>query len=191
MTDLFVALTAVGAAWLVGFVVFQTVVAWQQWRGTRVITCPETGRPAAVDVSLRHAIAGSIVGRPELRLRDCSRWPERSRCGQTCLMEVEETPEGCLVRTMLQRWYGDRVCVYCRKAFGVIHWHDHRPGLRDPDGRLREWREVPAETLPEVLRTHEAVCWNCLTAETFRLRFPELVVDRPARPQSHGARLSA
>ena len=185
MTDLFVALMAVAGAWLVAFVLFEAAEAWRSWRGTRIVTCPETRRPAAVDMDLRYAIAGAIVGRPDLRLRDCSRWPERSRCGQTCLTEVEESPEGCLVRTMLQGWYHDRVCAYCRKAFGVIHWHDHRPGLRDPDGRLLEWREVPPETLPNVLLTHQAVCWNCLMTERFRQRFPDLVVERPSRPGRH------
>jgi len=185
MTDLFLALVAVAGACLAAFVSLQVVVAWRRWRGTRIVTCPETERPAAVGVDLRYAIAGSIVGRPDLRLRDCSRWPERSRCGQTCLTQVEESPEGCLVRTMLQQWYDDRTCAYCRKPFGLIHWHDHKPGLRNPDGGLREWREVPPETLPDVLRTHQAVCWNCLMAEDFRLRFPDLVVDRPPRPGSN------
>jgi len=183
MTDLFVALTAVAGVWLAAFVALQVVAAWRRWRGTRIVTCPETGRPAAVDMDLRCAIAGSIVGRPDLRLRDCSRWPERSRCGQTCLTQVEESPEGCLVRKMLQGWYAARACVYCRKPFGgVIHWHDHKPGLRAPDGRLREWSDVPAETLPDTLLTHGAVCWNCLIAEGFRQRFPDLVVERPAAP---------
>jgi hypothetical protein len=185
MSELFVALTSVAAAWLAAFVGFQGFAAWRRWRGTRLVTCPETGRPAAVDMDLRHAIAGAIVvGRPDLRLRDCSRWPERSRCGQVCLTEVEESPEGCLVRHMLERWYADRACAYCRKPFGVIHWHDHKPGLRGPDHELREWREVAPETLPDVLRTHAAVCWNCLIAEGFRLRFPDLVVERPATHHS-------
>ena len=46
-----------------------------------------------MDVDLRYAIVGSIAGRPELRLRDCSRWPDRHGCGQVCLSQVEELPE--------------------------------------------------------------------------------------------------
>ena len=127
-------------------------------------------------------MAGAVVGRPELRLRDCSRWPERAGCGQVCLTQVEESPEACLVRTMLERWYEGKRCAYCRRAFAAIRWHDHKPGLRAPDGGVREWSDVPPETLTEVLRTHRPVCRNCLVAEGFRLRFPELVVERP-----HGA----
>jgi hypothetical protein len=129
-------------------------------------------------MSLRNAIGGALVGRPDLRLRDCSRWPEKRGCGQTCLTQVEESPEDCLVREMLQRWYAERACVYCHKPFGPIHWHDHKPGLRAPDGALHEWHDVAPETLPDVMRTHQAVCWNCLMAESFRARFPDLVVDR-------------
>jgi len=180
MSTLILALVSVVAI----VVVVQAALAWRRWRGTRLVTCPETLRPAAVDMDLRHAVLGSMAGRPDLRLRDCSRWPERSGCGQVCLTQVEESPEDCLVRHMLERWYADRACAYCRKPFGLIHWHDHKPGLRGPDGGLREWREVPPETLPDVLSTHAPVCWNCLIAEGFRLRFPELVVERPAPHRS-------
>lgn len=184
MTNLSLEVVAVAALWLAVFLVVPAVGAWRRWRGTRIVTCPENKQPAAVDMDLRYAIVGSIAGRPELRLRDCSRWPERSGCGQVCLTQVEESPESCLVRTTLQRWYDARTCAYCRKPFGPIHWHDHKPGLRSPEGQLREWSGIPPETLPEVLRTHQAVCWNCLVAERFRLRPPELVVERPSRPGS-------
>jgi len=182
MTKLSLAVLAVTALWLAVFLVVPVISSWRRWRGTRIVTCPENQRPAAVDMDMRYAIAGSIAGRPELRLRDCSRWPERSGCGQVCLSQVEESPESCLVRTTLQRWYDAQNCAYCRKPFEAIHWHDHKPGLRSPEGQLREWSGIPPETLPEVLHTHQAVCWNCLVAEGFRLRFPEMVVERPSRP---------
>jgi len=93
MTKLSLAVLAVAALWLAVFVVVPVVSAWRRWRGTRIVTCPENRQPAAVDVHLSYAIAGSIAGRPELRLRDCSRWPERSSCGQVCLTQIEEWPE--------------------------------------------------------------------------------------------------
>jgi hypothetical protein len=170
----------------------QGVIAWQRWRGTRLVTCPETRHPAAVEMDLRHAVLGAVAtGRPDLRLRDCSRWPERGKCGQPCLTQVEESPHDCLVRTLLEGWYAGRSCVYCRKPFGLIHWHDHRPGLRAPDGRLVEWKDVAAETFPDVLPSHEAVCWNCLMAEGFRMKFPELIVDRTPPHRHDGRRPSA
>ena len=182
MTQTLLAIVAVVAV----FAAVQAVIAWQRWRGTRLVTCPETRRPAAVEMDLSHAVLGSLAGRADLRLRDCTRWPERKTCGQTCLTEIEESPGDCLVRVLLERWYEGRSCVYCRKPFGVIHWHDHRPGLLAPDGRLREWSKVAPETLREVLASHRAVCWNCLMAEGFRQRFPELVLDRPVHPLGGG-----
>ena len=182
MTSTSFAVLAVASLWLAVFLAGPALAAWRRWRGTRVVTCPETERPAAVDLDLRYAIAGSILGRPELRLRDCSRWPERQGCGQVCLAQVEESPESCLMRVMVEQWYEGKSCTYCHRAFGPIHWHDHKPALRRADGRLREWSDVPPESLPEVLLTHKPVCWNCLIAEGFRQRFPDLVVDRPPRP---------
>jgi hypothetical protein len=180
MTTTLLAL-AVASLWIAVFLALPAWAAWRRWRGTRIVTCPETERPAAVDMDLRYAIAGSIAGRPELRLRDCSRWPQRNGCGQTCLTQIEESPDSCLVRTMVQRWYDDRTCAYCRRAFGRIRWNDHKMGLRSPDGRFREWSEVPAATLPDILLTHEAVCWNCMVADGIRRRLPDLFMKRAPR----------
>jgi len=93
MTKLSIAVVAVAVLWLAVFLVIPVVSAWRRWRGTRIVICPENAKPAAVDVDLQYAIVGSIAGRPELRLRDCSRWPERRGCGQVCLSQVEELPE--------------------------------------------------------------------------------------------------
>jgi hypothetical protein len=92
MTTALLALAA-GFLWVAVFLAVPVWIAWRRWRGTRIVSCPETERPAAVRMDLRYAIAGSIVGRPELRVRDCSRWPERKTCGQTCLTQIEESPE--------------------------------------------------------------------------------------------------
>jgi hypothetical protein len=47
-------------------------------RGTRLVTCPETGRPVAVDLDLRYSAVPSVFGRPHFRLKDCARWPQRA-----------------------------------------------------------------------------------------------------------------
>src|SRR5512142_2861678 len=60
------------------------------YRGTRLVACPETKRPAAVELdALRAAFSlfGDEPGR--FRLANCSRWPEKAGCGQECLSEVE------------------------------------------------------------------------------------------------------
>lgn len=157
---------------------------WRRYRGARVITCPETQRPAAVHLDTRHVAFTTLTsGAPHLRLSDCTRWPERRNCGQECLRQIEASPEDCLVRTMLTHWYEGKACVFCGKALDHLDWLQHRPALRSPDRVTREWSEVPAETLPDVLATHQPVCWDCHIAESFRREHPDLVTDRS--PQSH------
>jgi len=107
-----------------------------------------------------------------------------------CLAEIESAPDGCLVRERLTRWYEGSVCAICRKPFEEIHWFDHKPGLVTRQREVSSWDEVPAKELPEVLRTRLPLCWNCLGAETFRTRFPDLVLydPRPAPRRDSGRR---
>jgi hypothetical protein len=153
--------------------------AYLKFRGTRLITCPETKAPAAVEVDARHAAATAALGRPSLRLQDCSRWPGRRGCGQECLKQVEAAPADCLVRTILTRWYQGKVCALCRRPFGDVAWSLNKPALMNAGRETFEWHEVRPEELPGVLATHQPVCWNCHLAESFRRRHPDLVVDRP------------
>ncbi len=158
--------------------------AYFKYRGTRVIACPETGMPAAVKVDGAHVAATSAIGEPDLRLAACSRWPERERCGQECLAQIEAAPAECVVRTMLVDWYQGSACALCGRDIGEIHWVEHKPALLTPDRRTVEWDEVPPETLRQVLDTHQRVCWNCHIANSFRERFPGLVTDRRSSQSS-------
>ncbi len=136
-----------------------------KFRGKRLVSCPETHKPAAVRVAAGKAALEVTVGNHQLRLSECSRWPER---------------EACLVWTIINQWYQGQKCVYCHKPFGEIHWHDHPPALLGSERRTVEWDKIPTEKLQEVMGTHWPVCWNCHIAQTFRREHPELVVDRAA-----------
>ncbi len=155
------------------------VPAFLRFRGARVVTCPETGKPAGVAVDSRHAAVTAFQRRPDLRLTSCSRWPEKKDCGQDCLRQIEAAPEDCLVRTILTRWYAGKSCAYCGRTFGAVHWHDHKPALLDRDGHTVEWQELAPEDVPGALDLDKPVCWTCHVAETFRREHPDLVVDRP------------
>jgi hypothetical protein len=159
---------------------WSTLRTYLKFRGTRVITCPETGCPAAVEVDEKHAAASTWLRDTELRLASCSRWPEREGCGQECLAQIEAAPEGCLVRNMLIAWYRGSTCAFCHKEIPEIHWSDHKPAILSPDGRTIEWSDVRPEDLPGVFATHWRVCWNCHIAQSFRAQFPGLAVERPA-----------
>jgi hypothetical protein len=165
---------------------------YRKFRGKMLVTCPETQQPAGVAVDAKHVALTGIQGEPDLRLKECTRWPERQNCGQECLAQIALSPQNCLVRTMLSTWYKGKSCVFCGKAFPqvdsydhrAVFWYDQKPAFVSPEGKLVEWHEVPVETLPQVLITHRPVCWNCLVAMTFRRQHPELVVDRPGK-RSH------
>lgn len=56
--------------------------------GGRLVTCPETHRPAVVSLDAKHAAATGLHGLPQVRLCGCTRWPEHAPCGQGCLAEA-------------------------------------------------------------------------------------------------------
>lgn len=152
--------------------------AWLRYRGTRIVTCPETHEHVAVEADALHVASGAVRGKHEVRLRDCTRWPERQNCGQECLAELEESPEDCLLRNMLTDWYEGKSCAICKKPFGEIEWHDHRPALLDLEGKSFEWEEFPPEKIVDLLDDYQPICWDCHIAEKFRREHPDLVTDR-------------
>ncbi len=180
----------VGAIYLV---LRTTGSAWLKFRGTRVVTCPETKKPAAVQVEAGHAAWTSFSG-PDLRVKHCSHWPgtlaaaparELRNCGEACLSQIEAAPRDYLVRTIVTDWYQGKTCLYCGKPLGKINLERH--ALLDLEGVTVEWRDLQPETIPGVLTTHRPVCWNCHIAETFRRLYPELVVDRDRTPVGDAA----
>lgn len=169
----------------VAVLVLRTVKAAQTYfkmRGKRLVTCPETKAPAAVDLDAARAAGQSVWGGPHLRLSECSRWPERQGCGQECLSQIEAAPEDCLVRNIVSKWYAGKVCAYCGKPIEAIDWlGGQRPGLLDADRKSVQWDQIRPEQLPEFLGKCAPVCWNCYITEAFRREHPELVVERPWR----------
>ena len=151
---------------------------WFKYRGDRVVTCPETKQAAGVALDMKHAAWSAIGHPPGLRLETCSRWPERQGCGQECLRQIEESPENCLVRNILTKWYEGKSCAICGKPVGDIHWVDRKPALLSPEQCTVEWAQVRPEAVPSVLETHAPVCWNCHIMQTFCKEHPEMVVDR-------------
>jgi hypothetical protein len=137
------------------------VVRWYvRYRGTRLVTCPETKAPAAVEVDALHFAFSDDIAK-KLRLKECSRWPERENCGQECLRQIEAAPEDCTVRTIVTKWYDDKNCALCGKAIGKIDWREHKPGVLGPERKTALWSDFRPEMLPEVMATHQPICWDC------------------------------
>jgi hypothetical protein len=180
MTETILVVIAV-LALAVGLLIFRAIPgvrAYFEYRGKRLITCPETHKAAAVEVAAAEAAIGAFLSEPTLHLKQCSRWPERQDCDQECLQQIEADPENCLVWNIVSKWYEGKKCVFCHKTFGELRHVDHAPALLDADHKTVEWRELRPEQLPEVFATHGPVCWNCHLAATFRRLHPELLVDR-------------
>jgi len=154
-------------------------------RGDRVVACPENDQTVAVRVDAARAALGSVVGGSEWMLESCTRWPEKAGCGQECLKQIEAAPADCLVRTQVTRWYTDKTCALCGKPLGSIDWTERKPAVMTASGRTLEWRDIRPETLPDVLSTHTAICWDCHVAESFRRARPDLVIDNPHSGQPH------
>jgi hypothetical protein len=174
---------AIAAGAAAGIAAYRFVRTSMQYRGRRVIQCPENLRPAGVRVDAGHAGVTSLGGGPRLRLSACSRWPERAGCGQECLSQIEAAPQDCLVDHILTQWYQGKTCASCGRPFGKIDWSVQKPALLSADKISVEWQQVPAEKLTETLETALPVCFACHMAGILVREHPDLVTDR-SRPLS-------
>ncbi len=149
--------------------------------GTRVVPCPENHRKAEVALDARAAALSGVLHAPVLRLRSCTRWPEKQNCGQDCLAQISEAGESCLLRNIVAGWYAGKSCVLCQRPIGEIDWATHKLGLMTPEGNLIGWAQVDAEQIDRILATHSPVCFPCHVTNTFVREHPEMIVDRSSR----------
>lgn len=169
---------------LVVAVVFGAVIlwrmaqAWLEFRGKRAIACPENHLPAGVRIDAAHAAKTAAFGAPDLRLAQCSRWPEKEDCGQDCIFQIERAPADCLVRNILAHWYEGKNCVSCGRPVGEIHWDERKPAVLTADRTSVEWNEIPAEKLQEILAGAQPICFSCHIANKMVREHPELVINR-------------
>jgi hypothetical protein len=159
-------------------------IAWLRARGTRIVICPETQKPAAVEVDAAHAAVSALWEDSGVRLHRCSRWPERAGCDQACATQIAIAPHDTRVTAVLTKWYDGKSCAICQRAISPPNANAPQPGLYNvASSETLSWQEIPAQNLPAVLETHLAVCANCQVAESFRRQFPDLVIDRRADPR--------
>lgn len=159
-------IAAIFALGLLGLGIRRIGGTYLKFRGTRVIACPQTKDPAAVELALWRAAFAAAFRVPALGLRTCSVWHGRPVCGQECLKQIEAAPEESLVRTILTKWYQGRQCAACGRELGEIHWRLRQPCLVSPELEFVEWKDIRPEKIPDALKTHQPVCWTCLVSET-------------------------
>jgi hypothetical protein len=97
---------------------------YRQYSGSRVVTCPENQGPGVVRIDARHALATGMDGCPDVRLCECSRWPERSNCAQGCLPQALKTGEPSELKVGRKQIYHLPVVLAAFAAWylGAI-WH--------------------------------------------------------------------
>jgi hypothetical protein len=169
--------------------------AWAAIRGRRlyrqaqIVNCPQNGAPAVVKLHVLRAPATSLTGRPDLRLKSCSRRPERHDCGQECLSQIKEAPGTCNMHSILATSYRGAQCAECGVDIGQVGQGETKPVLMSPDRRFRiEWDQVRPQDLPTLLSTYSKICWNCHMEKSFQA----LRSDRATGNRSPGgARRSA
>ena len=178
MANFILAAIAILLAGGIGYSLYLSIRTYSKYHGKRLVTCPETHNAAAVHVNVTKATTKAFFGKEQVRLDQCSRWPERQNCGQDCLAQVNADPKSCLVWNIVADWYKGKSCAYCQKPFTEMHWHDRHPALLSPEREAKQWNEIPPETLPAVFKSYMPVCWDCYIAETYRKQNPDRVLDR-------------
>ena len=68
------------------FFLLRMFVKFVQFRGPRQVLCPETGSIAIIRINSLYAAVSSAVADPDLRVSDCSLWPERQGCREDCVV---------------------------------------------------------------------------------------------------------
>jgi len=170
---------------MVVFLLVAFIALYFRYRGKRIVMCPETEAPVALEINAPLAAGMWIVSEPRYLVTACSRWPERAGCDQACTLQVDAAPDTTRVHNIVAKWYAERTCVYCANAIREISGSAIAPALRLTNGELREWSDVPAEDLPRILASAAAVCARCELTEDFRRRFLDRVIERPAMAMRH------
>lgn len=75
---------------ILGTAIFYVLVpigaeVFARYRNPRIVRCPETGRTAEIRIDARHAATTAVPGPPEVRVVECSRWPDRKGCDEACV----------------------------------------------------------------------------------------------------------
>lgn len=64
------------------------VETYNRHRRGHFVECPHSGKQGAVMVSAGLAAASSALLPTRLHIKDCTLWPEHSRCSRRCLIQI-------------------------------------------------------------------------------------------------------
>lgn len=99
-----------------------------RYSGGRLVACPENQQSAVVRIDALRAASTGIDGIPDLRLCDCTRWPERANCNQACLSKAVQAgaykPGEIKGRTKQIYHLPIFLAAFAAWYLGLI-WHSH------------------------------------------------------------------
>ncbi len=128
---------------------------------TRTLVCPETHEPVTVKVDVAHRLKSTLTNREELRLKSCSRWPDRKRCDEDCLLQIELHPEH--LKRILHRWYEGKTCPVCHRGLSDTDYKQGRIAAFGSNGKMLSGTELPLNELSARISDYRPVCWDCYT----------------------------
>jgi hypothetical protein len=149
-------------------------------RGHLSVICPDSEQPAVVEVDRKFAFLSAWRGQEHSRLQACSRWPEKSDCGQECLEQLEDSPEN--IERFLRKWYEGKSCAICQRALTPSDWRRSRLAVLNQQQQLFELRQMFLENLQSALQDMRPLCWNCHQEERER----QAVSPRILKGDRHG-----
>jgi hypothetical protein len=94
-----------------------SIRTYPRFRGQALHHVPGDPESGGRSGNVAKAVAKALFGKEQVRLDQCSRWPEKRNCGQECLSRVHADPRHCLVWSMVGEWYKGKSCAYCQKPF--------------------------------------------------------------------------
>jgi hypothetical protein len=65
------------------------VPLWRRAQAARIVRCPAAAKSVTVRMDPWFAVKMHALGNPELRLRDCTEWPQRGECDRGCLVQLQ------------------------------------------------------------------------------------------------------
>jgi hypothetical protein len=142
---------------------------FRAYRGSHIVTCPETGAPAALQLSLFRVTLAAAFGRSWIVPRACSSRSKCAACANACDAAIAAARGADAPRVLILRWAAGRVCARCRLPLATHPAPGFEPELLRQDGSSVSWRDVPPETLPAHLETDEPLCWYCHAVSNLRV----------------------
>jgi hypothetical protein len=92
---------------------------------------------------------------------------------------VKRNPHDAATTAQLKHFFEGKHCAACSRPIPPVHAGELHPGLLNATTHEAiAWENIPAANLSTTLESHVTICSSCLTVETFRRQYPELVVDR-------------